>query len=124
MHPLHAIIHKEIVGPALMKRIHPIQAKILDYDNKNNLAMVEFKSPFGLGMMSIPAVPVVIGSGGVHSAGPFIGDQVWLTFLNGNENMPRITGLVNELKYQEQVREGRMKHERKGSLIPDTLIRR
>lgn len=117
--PLQQLIHNTVVQPALKERLHQIKAKIEEYDNENNRAKISFVNPFGPGRKTIDNVPLQLGSGGVHSAGPYPGDEVWVSFINGNVNFPRITSLADEA-YRYRTREN-MRHTRKGSLIPDYL---
>lgn len=115
--PLHEIIKCQIVEPALGNRIHPIRATVQFYNNYHNTATIRFKNPFSPGEREMNAVPVQIGSGGVHAAGPFPGDQVWVQFLGGNMMQPRIVSLADE-DYVTNTRETRLKHQRQGTMIP------
>lgn len=122
MNPLHEAIKDKIVTPALSGRLHPVIGSVVHYDNIQNFAIVETDNPFGVGRVTFDNVPIQIGSGGVHSAGPFVGDEVWMSFLNGNPLFPRITALADE-DYMNTTRSDRLKHRRKGSMIPDSLMR-
>lgn len=122
MNPLHEAIKSKIVEPALKDRHHMIRGKIVAYNNILNRASVEVNNPYGVGRRVFHGVPVQLGSGGVHSAGPFVGDEVWIAFIGGNIFYPRIVSLVDE-NYQYNTREERMRHRRKGVFIPDSITR-
>lgn len=122
MHPLHEAIKQKILEPALKDRQHMIKGTIRSYDNQKNVADVEVNNPFGAGRRIFELVPVQLGSGGVHSAGPFVGDEVWMTYIGGSVMHPRIISLADE-NYERNTRESRMRSRRKGALIPDSLMR-
>lgn len=122
MNPLQQAIKEKVVGPALQERKHMVYGKVMFYDNISNRATVEINNPYGAGRRLLDAVPVQIGSGGVHAAGPFAGDEVWVTFIGGNILYPRITAL-GDPTYETTTREKRMRHRRKGALVPDSLGR-
>src|SRR5205085_1377011 len=112
----HDMIREKVVDPVLRDRVHPIKATIVSYNNYSNMARIRFLNPFGQGEKELGSVPLQLGSGGVHSAGPFPGDQVWVTFLHGNLTRPRIVSLADD-NYYEGTREERLKHERQGTMI-------
>jgi hypothetical protein len=121
MNPLHDAIKEKIVNPALRDRLHTIKGVVTYYDNKMNRASVEVNNPYGIGRKTFNGVPVQLGSGGTHSAGPFVGQEVWMNFIGGNVFYPRIVSLADE-NYEQNTRE-KMRHRRKGSLVPDSLMR-
>jgi hypothetical protein len=118
---LKGLIHSEVVLPALRERLHPIRAVVVGYNNYNNTANVRYLDPEGGGERELARVPIQIGSGGVHSAGPFPGDEVWVNFLGGSAMYPRIVALADE-DYQEKTR-AKLKHERQGSLVPNKITK-
>lgn len=119
--PLHDAIKEKILDPALKDRHHMIKGEIVSYNNIMNRANVLVDNRYGIGKKIFNGVPVQIGSGGVHSAGPFVGSEVWITFIGGNVFYPRIVSLADE-NYQYHTREA-LRHSRKGALIPDSLMR-
>lgn len=122
MNPLQQAIKDKVVDPALKDRKHMVHGVVRFYDNHSNRATVEINNPYGTGRRMLDAVPVQIGSGGVHAAGPFEGDEVWVTFLGGNILYPRITAM-GDPTYEDTTREARLRHRRKGALVPDSLTR-
>ena len=119
MNPLHEAIKEKIVQPMLKERLHTLRGKIVAYDNKLNRANVEIDNPYGVGKRTLEHVPLQIGSGGVHSAGPFVGDDVWVAFVDGNILNPKIIVLADE-QYEHNTRQ-RMQHRRKGAFLPDSI---
>lgn len=98
-----------------------IKGVVTSYNNIMNRASVEVDNRYGVGKRVLNGVPVQLGAGGVHSAGPFVGSEVWITFIGGNVYYPRIVSLADE-NYQYNTRET-LRHKRKGALIPDSLTR-
>lgn len=123
MNQLHQIIKDKVVQPMLRERMHPTKGTILFYDNQTNTATVEIPNITDQGKHRLTNVPVQTGSGGVHSAGPFVGDEVWVIFLGGNLFLPRIVSIADE-RYQDRTRARRFRHERKGAYIPDYISTR
>ena len=117
MNELHQAIYQKIVAPELAKRKHSTKGRIILYDNLTNRAIIEWIET-GV-TMTKAGVPVTF-TGGASTSGPFPGDMVWLEFANGNSMTPKVVGLIDET-YESNVREGRMKHERKGAFVPDVL---
>ena len=118
---LAAAIKNNIVEPALKERHHMTKAVVTEYDNLSNRANVSINNPYGQGKKQLIGVPIQLGSGGVHSAGPFKGDEVWLEYIGGNILYPRIVSLADE-DYRYGTRE-KMRHSRKGALVPDSIGR-
>jgi hypothetical protein len=118
---LHDVIKDKVVEPMLRDRQHMIRGRVTRYNHIMNRATVVTNNRYGLGKKEFHGVPVQIGSGGVHSAGPFEGQDVWMTFVGGNILHPRIVSLADE-NYQFNTRES-LRHRRKGALIPDSLVR-
>jgi hypothetical protein len=114
-------INDKVVKPALRDRHHMIKGTVTEYSNIMNRASVVVNNPYGQGKRTFNGVPVQIGSGGVHSAGPWVGSEVWMEYIGGNIFYPRIVSLADE-NYQYGTRE-QMRHSRKGALIPDSLTR-
>ena len=117
-----AIVEK-VITPHLNNYMHPVKAKVIDYDHIYNFASVMFESPNSLGHIELLNVPVQLGSGGVHSAGPFPGDEVWVMFSEGDIKKPKIVALADE-EYKTLTRELRQKHSRKGAYVPDLICER
>jgi hypothetical protein len=121
---LKEFIQKEIVQPQLDNYHQPVKAKVLGYNEVMNRATIQYKDSFQPnGYTVLSDVPVQLGSGGVHSAGPFYGDEVWVTFLGGDVKRPTIVALVDE-GYAQRTRAQRYKHSRKGSYIADSICGR
>lgn len=118
--PIHDAIRKSVLEPALKERLHTVKGRVLDYDNINNLAVVEISNPHGAGKKTISGVPVQI-VGGHHQAGPFKDDHVWVSFMGGNLYYPRVTSIADEV-YTNTTRP-RLKHTRQGAYIPDSYTR-
>lgn len=121
MSSLHEAIKDKILDPALKDRHHMIKGTIRSYNNVLNRANVEIDNRYGVGKRMLNGVPVQLGSGGVHSAGPFEGTEVWITFIGGNIYYPRIVALADE-NYRYNTREN-LRHRRKGAVVPDSLTR-
>ena len=124
MGSLKEFITEEIIKPEIGKNHQPVKAVILEYDNSTNRAQVMYKDSFQAdGITQLFDVPLQIGSGGSHSAGPFTGDEVWISFLGGDVKRPIIISLVDE-DYENKTRGTRNKHMRKGSLMPNMICDR
>ena len=106
-------ILNEIVRPAERVYYDTVQAEVVRYDELTNKAVVTFHDPRGGGPVEMDNVPVQLGSGGVHSSGPFAGDQVWISFEHRNPLYPRIVALGDK-NYRQNSRE-RYSHERQGA---------
>lgn len=123
MNELHKAIYNKVVQPALKQIAPSTRAVVTEYDGVNNICTVEFHSPLTEGTVEMKEVPVQIGSGGFHSAGPFKGDEVWLNFVNGDYKLPQIVALADRHNVF-QTRENRNKHQKKGVYVPDTICNR
>lgn len=121
--PLHEAIHQKVVKPALNNRLHDTPGRIMKYNNNTNRATVQFKSPVSGEELIHNNIPIELGSGGFHSAGPFVGDQVWLSFRQGNANNPYISAFIDE-EYELGRRQSRLLHKRQGPMVPDSIGRR
>ena len=97
MNPLHESI-KNIVKPLLEERIHQTKGVVVFSAPEFNLCNVEILNPFGAGMALLERVPVQM-TGGIHTPGPFVGDEVWVTFSEGKMQQPKITGFTDSNYY-------------------------
>lgn len=113
-------IKNKVVDPILHDRHHMVKGTVLYYNNLMNRATVEIHNRVGPGRKRLDGVPVQLGGGGFHSAGPFKGDEVWVSFIGGNIFFPRVVALADE-NYEFNTRAERMRHRRKGSLVPDSI---
>ena len=119
MSGLKDYIAENIVKPQMSNLTHPVKAMVMRLNDKDNRADIFYKDALqDGGITQLFDVPIQLGSGGSKSAGPFPGDEVWVTFGGGDVKRPQITALVDE-NYKNKTRETRMKHLRKGSLVPD-----
>jgi len=123
LNEMQRLIHDAVVAPALKERVHDIRALVTKYDDVKNIASVSFPSIHGEGYTELDNVPVQIGSAGFHSAGPFVGDEVWISFIGGSMLMPQIVSLADR-QYKLRTREYRLKHEKQGAYLPDNIISR
>lgn len=115
--PLKDLIYEKIVKPYNDNTFDTVVANIVSYNNIKNKASIEFQDPKGSGLIELDNVPVQLGTGGVHSAGPFVGDQVWVSFVNKSLMHPKIVSLCDE-KYVINTR-NKLTHTRKGSYLPE-----
>lgn len=97
-------IIENIVKPAERAHYDLTQGEVVAYDEKRNKAKVEIIDPRGGGLLVLDNVPVQLGSGGVHSSGPFPGDTVWISFQNRNPLFPKIVSLADK-DYKNNTRE-------------------
>lgn len=111
-------IIENIVKPAERAYYDLVQGEIISYDGKRNKAKVEIVDPRGGGTLVLENVPVQLGSGGVHSSGPFPGDDVWISFQNRNPLFPKIVSLADK-DYKSNTRE-RFNHASAGGYVTDT----
>lgn len=108
---------KEVFRPMENTHYDMIQAEVVSYEETTNKARIEFQDPRGGGLMRLDGVPVQLGSGGVHSSGPFAGDIVWVNFHNRNPLFPKIIALGDK-DYEKNSRE-RYSHEKQGAYVTD-----
>lgn len=123
MNEICKFIKDNIVTPSVREISNTAVGVVIAYDNDTNRACIDYKDPFTDGMVRVYDVPLQIGSGGVHSAGPFNGDGVIIQFEGGNKSKPRVIALLED-DYLNSIREGRTKHERKGAYMPDMICER
>lgn len=120
MNEIQKIIHETVVSPALRQRLHGTTATVLARDHIQNIATIEFPDPYGEGYTVIENVPLQIAAGGIHSAGPFPGDEVWVNFMGGNIMYPQVVSII-DYKYYLSTREHRMQHNGRGTHLPDSI---
>lgn len=113
---------REIVKPMFQEIMHPTKGVVLDYSNESNYAVVEIPHPHMAGKMVLPLVPVQIMNG-VHTPGPFPGDEVWVEFTGGKVSMPKVVSIADR-NYNTNTRQVRLKHDQKGPFVPDILAKK
>ena len=123
MNEIQKLIHKTVVTPALKERLHGARGYVVSRDHHHSTATVEFTSIHGEGKTVLDNVPIQIGSSGFHSAGPFPGDEVWISFMGGNILHPQITSII-DCQYYLKTREYRLRHNGKGTHLPDSFCGR
>ncbi len=123
MNELQKAIYKKVVEPAIRAVPRTTRATVLEYDGVHNICKIQFHLPFIDGMVEMDRVPVQIGSGGFHSAGPFEGDEVWVDFANGDYRRPQVVSLADRFNIF-QTRENRLKHTKKGVYVVDSICAR
>lgn len=116
--PLVARIQK-ITQQEINNVMKPQKGVVVVYNNEHNYCMAEIDNPYGGGKMLLEYVPVQM-SGGVHTAGPFVGDEVWIEFTSGKLELPKVVGFADR-QYEKETREKKMKHKKKGANIPERL---
>jgi hypothetical protein len=119
MSDLKKSIIEKVIKPYNDNTFDTVIAEIVEYDNLKNKATIKFQDPKNSGIIRLDNVPVQLGSGGVHSAGPFVGDQVWVNFVNKSLLHPKIVALADE-RYNLKTRK-RFQHTRKGSYLPEQM---
>ena len=122
MNPLQQSIKENVLDPILKERLHMSPGKVIRYNHVQHRADVEVRNPVSAGFRVLYDVPIMIGAGGVHGAALDEGDEVWVTYLGGNSMHPRITAMADQ-NYAETTRERKMRHTKKGALIPDSIMR-
>ena len=120
MNPLHEAIKDKIVEPALKDRHHMTKGVVVSYNNTLNRATVEIDNRYGVGKRTLQGVPVQLGSGGVHSAGPFVGSEVWVTFIGGNVFYPRIVSIADS--FDAMISERPYRKYNKSMSVNDALL--
>ena len=123
MNEIQQALYRTVVEPALRRRQQDVRGVIVDYNNDTNTATVEFQSPDNESTAIMEHVPVNIGAGGVHAAGPFEGDEVWISFVNGNIALPQVISVIDR-NYGLSTKESRLKHVEKGAYVPDSICTR
>jgi hypothetical protein len=117
MSELSKAIKTKVLEPHLNQFYDMIKATILEYDNSHNRAKIKFDDPRGSGFIELEDVPVQLGSGGVSSSGPFIDDEVWISFENKNIFSPKIVSLCDE-QFNNKTKE-RFNHSLQGAYLPE-----
>lgn len=119
--PIHQVIYDSVVKKALDMKQDMVKAYVLKYDEEKNLADVEFFTPYGANVYKLTNVPIQI-TGGISSSGPFEGDHVWVQFLGGGRNMPRIVSVADE-NFKNNTRK-KQEHPGSGAYVPDMFCGR
>lgn len=119
--PIHQVIYDQVVKRALDSKQDMVKAYVLKYDEDKNTADVEFYSPYSQEAYKLSGVPIQI-TGGFSSSGPFEGDHVWVQFLHGGRNMPRIVSIADE-DYKNNTRK-KQEHPESGAYVPDSFCGR
>lgn len=119
---LKEAIINNVIEPYNRASTGAVLAQVYELDDVTNRAKITFKDPKGTGFIKLENVPIQIGNGGMHSAGPLVGDQVWVTFINNSPLLPKIVSLCDE-NYEVNTRE-KTRHLRKGAFLPDSICDR
>jgi len=101
----------------------PASGFVYHVDPDNLIADVEINMPNSTNRHLLKNVPVQIGSRGLSQCGPFIGDRVLVSFVNGSIHSPVITA-VYDLDHKAGTQFEQTKHERKGAFVPDYICNR
>lgn len=110
---------RDLVKPMFDDYVHPQLGIIKSYSNEMHLASVEIPNPHGYGTLELIRVPLQL-TPGMHVPGPFVGNEVWVTFTGGKLNLPKITSFADRT-YTLTTRERNMKHEKQGAYVPNLL---
>ena len=118
MSRIKEMLKRDLVDYALNNRQDMIIGKIEHYDHKNARAIVSFpnRQVGGNKEIVLRHVPVNF-SDGVHTAGPFVGDKVWIQFQKGNIHQPIVIGRADP-QYAHTTRLQRTEHGTKGGYLP------
>ena len=128
MSRIHEILREQLIEKEKQNRQEPVIGEIEYFDHKNNRAMVKIPNKYvnkaGIGdkdhHIRLRQVPISL-QGGVHSAGPFKGDKVWVHFQNGDIKQPYVTGGA-DTTYAHTTRRDRTEHGTKGGFLPHNGI--
>lgn len=120
MNPLQESI-KNLIKPMIEEKMQTKKGTILRYIKELNMCIVEIQNPKNTGKLVIENVPIKM-VGGMHTPGPFAGDEVWVSFMDGRLEMPYISGLTDS-DYFNNTREKKLKHTSQGAFVPDLLSR-
>ena len=120
MSQIKRAIQEKILKPHDNNQFDTVLAEVVAYDGLKHRATISFKDPKYGGFLTSENVPIQLGSGGFHSAGPFVGDQVWVSFANKSLLQPKIVALADE-RYQIHSRK-RLQHQKQGAYLPDNLV--
>jgi len=118
MNPLQESI-KNLVKPMIEEKMQTKKGIILNYIKEANISIVEIQNPKNTGKLILENVPIKM-VGGMHIPGPFNGDEVWVSFMDGKLEMPYISGFTDS-DYYNNTREKKFKHTSQGAFIPDLL---
>ena len=77
-------------------RYETVVGQIQEYDDTCNRANVYMYDPKNGEQVLLYNVPVEMSGLGLISSGPFSGDQVYITFMNGSLLHPKIIGRADE----------------------------
>jgi hypothetical protein len=103
MSALSEMIKKEIVDPVVKNRIQATIGTVLKYDAITNTADIEYSNPSG-GRSVDYNVPCGINSPGFHTIDLKPGDNVNITFVNGEITSPRIVGIYSAQYHEKGLR--------------------
>lgn len=112
-------IKTKVIEPHDRQRFDLITGQVMSYDEETNTATVCYKDAKSGGLMTQERVPVELSGLGIIPSGPFPGDQVYLSFMNGNQLKPKVVAKADE-SYANYTRP-LTKHGRKGAFLTDYL---
>lgn len=112
-------IKEKVVEPHDRQRFDLITGQVMSYDEETNTATICYKDSKTGGLMTQERVPVELSGLGIIASGPFPGDQVYLSFVNGNQLKPKVVAKTDEA-YANYTRP-LTKHGRKGAFLTDYL---
>lgn len=93
MNPIQRVIKEEIVDPRVMQGAITTYGYIITYNKYNNDATVSvFDKQIGKYVI-YDKVPLMDVSNGVVSTSVADHDEVWIEFVGGNKNMPKVSGI-------------------------------
>lgn len=114
---------EQLIRPELNKLMTSTEGHVLAIYADHMYADVRIHHPYGEGQYVLKNVPVQMGSGGLSQSGPFCGDKVIVNFKNNNILTPVISGIL-ETNYKDSWASVRLKHSRKGAVVPDKICDR
>lgn len=120
MNQVQKAIYEHVVKPAIAKLAGATTGTVISYNNITNTATVIARSPVSGRTITMHNVPVQIGVGGFHSAGPFPGDTVEIQFKNNNIMNPVIVAF-SDYEYELKTRNMRYYHPEQGTFLPDCI---
>lgn len=112
-------IKSQVIEPLDRQRFDLIAGQVMSYDEETNTATICYNDAKSGGIMTQERVPVELSGLGVIPAAPFPGDQVYLSFMNGNQLKPKVIAMADEayVNYTRPL----TKHGRKGAFLTDYL---
>jgi hypothetical protein len=96
MNQIQRIIKEEIVDPRIMQGAISTYGHILDIDKLNNTATVSILDKQISKYVVYKDVPLPDISNGVISTSIEIRDTVWIEYIGGNKNVPKVSSLKSK----------------------------